>query len=482
MGLKRWLVAGGLLWAVGCTRPNPDYCDTDHPCAGDRVCDLTGVLGSRNACVSPVCSPGEVVACDGQRAETCAANQLGTVTEECEFGCTDSGCMPCPPGGKTCREHEPEVYEVAVCAEDGSVIDRRDCVLGCADAERCIDIAPSNDLGADLDFIDENLVDVADLTLADGYTVHSDGTITDAAGQPVEVVSSRERTPGGGAPMRVFRVRSLAITGEVVLAGPDVIAFAAIGDISIDGVLIARAGATADPSNACVGEEGTAATLDGSGSGGGGFASTGGAGGGAGGLDGGDGGQSFGNATLIPLLGGCAGGGPMGGSGGGGVQLVSRSRILVGPGAGINAGGLGGGAAVSLGGATPPGGGGSGGAVLLEAPVIDIAETGFIAANGGGGGCSAPMVSAPGGDGALSDAQAPGGDCMRSNSGRGGAGGSKAGSREDGQTGTDVEGGVADGGGGGGGSFGRIRVNTVLGAPSSSRFSPDAETGTLDTR
>lgn len=469
------LLSGLIL--VSCTRANPDFCDAEQPCAGDRVCDLAGVLGSRNACVTPICAPGEVLSCDGTRAEQCADNLLETNVADCEFGCNDAGCLPCPAGGRACREVEPGLSEVAVCGEDGSVLDRRDCVLGCVDSERCTDIVPSNDLDNDLGFIDGNLEDIVDLELGDGFTVHSDGTITDADDQPITAPSSRERMPGIGPTMRVFRVRELSVTGEVALTGPDVIAFVANGDIRINGLLVVRSGSLSDAANDCVGEPGTQLSEDAGGGGGGGFESNGGRGGDVGGIGGGNGGQSFGNSTLIPLFGGCAGGGDMGGRGGGGLQLVSRSRIVLEPGAGINAGGRGGSAPVSVG-VIPPGGGGSGGGVLLEAPVIDVAETAFVAANGGGGGCTGLSVSQSGADGELGAAQALGGDCASSNFGLGGDGGSKADNRDNGQDRPSSA--SDDSGGGGGGSVGRIRVNSILGVPSSSRFSPDPSVGTLD--
>ena len=480
MGLIRCsLLCVGLLLTGGCTRANPDYCDADSPCAGEQVCDLEGVLGNRNACVPPVCAPGEVLSCDGEEAEVCTDDRLGTAVETCEFGCNDDGCAPCPAGGRACRELEPGVSEVAVCAGDGSVIDQRECVLGCFDDQRCTDVDPSNDLELDLDMIDRELAAIGDLILEDGYTVHSDGTITDGADQQVPVASFQLRPQAGGPMMTVFHARSIEITGEVLLTGPDVIAFVAIGDITIDGTLIVRSGGLVDPINGCVGDAGTASGLDASGSGGGGYESSGGNGGDADTLAGGPGGQSVAaTSALIPLKAGCAGGGEMGGDGGGGLQLVSRSRIVVTADAGINAGGAGGSAPVGPA-VSPAGGGGSGGGVLLEAPVIDIAESGFVAANGGGGACVAPSEVKPGADGLLAATQAPGGNCLVNNSGRGGAGGAKAGLREDGQ---DQPGGSVDAGGGGGGSVGRIRVNSVLGAPSSSRFSPDPALGTLDTR
>lgn len=476
----RLLAIAALTATLGCTRANPDYCDPQQPCDGDRVCDLGGINGKTNACVTPLCEPGEVLECRADEAETCVDNQLETAVERCEFGCTEAiGCMPCPPGGKTCRP-DGDTFEVAVCAEDGSVVDRRECVLGCADDQVCTDVAPSNELELDLDFIDNNLEAVADLVLESGSVIDSSGMIRDSAGAPIEGFSFRQRTPGGAPTMTVFRVRSLEIKGDVSVIGAEVVGIAAIGEIRIDGVVTVRAGSLADPINDCVGDDGNELAPDSSGSGGGGFATMGGNGGGVFGIDPGAGGVDFGSRSLVPLFGGCAGGGEMGGTGGGGLQLVSRSRISFGPSAAINAGGLGGTTPVSAGDLASAGGGGSGGGVLLEAPIVEIHATAFIAANGGAGGCVERGNSAAGADGQLTVQQAQGGDCAVANSGSGGDGGSRTSGGENGTAGPTS--GTADAGGGGGGSVGRVRVNTVLDSPQDAPFSPEPDFGMLDTR
>lgn len=482
MALLR-LLGIAALCAAGCTRANPDYCNEQQPCAGDRVCDLAGVQGKTNACVAPLCEPGEVIECRVTEASVCADNQLEATVEQCEFGCTPAiGCVPCPAGGKACRAKN-DSFEVAVCAGDGSVIDQRECVLGCADDEVCMDIDPANDLAMDLDFIDDNLTAVGDLALEDGAVIDGvAGTITDARGQPVEGFSVRQRQQSDNAPdMTVFRVRSLSIAGEVTVVGADVVAFAAIGDIVIDGTLIVRSGAIDEGEN-CVGVLGGTAPPDAGGSGGGGYRNDGGGGGSGGNAPGSQGGQSFGSSSLEPLSGGCSGGGALGGAGGGGLQLSSRTRVLVNAGAGINAGGQGGDTPAAIAGNLQPvGGGGSGGGLLLEAPIVMVDATGFVAANGGGGGCATRAMSVAGANGGLSEQQAPGADCSgNSNAADGGDGGSRSAAADSGQS--QPNSGIEDAGGGGGGSIGRIRVNTVLVSPGDIRFSPDPSLSSLDTR
>ena len=101
-------------------------------------------------------------------------------------------------------------------------------------------------------------------------------------------------------------------------------------------------------------------------------------------------GQSYGNAFLIPLVGGSGGGGAYsgaaGGAGGGAIQLVSSVSITV-NGVIQATGGRSGNFGFNL----PNGGGGSGGAIRLVAPTVG--GTGTLLANGGpfrhGGRCAA---------------------------------------------------------------------------------------------
>jgi hypothetical protein len=170
--------------------------------------------------------------------------------------------------------------------------------------------------------------------------------------------------------------------------------------------------------------------------------------------------STYGNETLVPLLGGSAGGsgGALpGGSGGGVVQLVAGTSITVAAGGYVTAGGGGGpygGAAQGQNGS----GAGSGGAILIEAPSVDIA--GALAANGGGGGPSGTTaMTSNGSDGQPSDQAASGGTVSpgMAPGGAGGAGSDISG--HDGATAT-----TDDKASGGGGGVGRIRINTRGGA------------------
>jgi hypothetical protein len=135
----------------------------------------------------------------------------------------------------------------------------------------------------------------------------------------------------------------------------------------------------------------------GAGGGGGGFGSA-----GAGGSWGGAGGATYGQSTLLPLIGGSGGGGggagssfngAGGGGGGGAIMIASSGTITMGNGAGgsgrIYANGGGGGASdgTNCGGG---GGGGSGGAIRIVAERLVRNYDGYLQAigAGGGGGCS----------------------------------------------------------------------------------------------
>jgi hypothetical protein len=173
------------------------------------------------------------------------------------------------------------------------------------------------------------------------------------------------------------------------------------------------------------------------------------------------GGAVYGNATLIPLVGGSTGGAGAEdpGGGGGALQLVAGTTFTLDTAGKLAAGG--GPGNESGDGSQQAGGGGSGGAILIEAPTVSIAGT--ISANGGGGG-------GPGGDGTVADlplTPAAGGGMY---GGSGSAGTTLTGTA--GKTPTDG----SDPGAGGGGA-GRIRINSSSGtATITGTFSPDATT------
>ena len=194
--------------------------------------------------------------------------------------------------------------------------------------------------------------------------------------------------------------------------------------------------------------------------------------GGAGGASSGTpqaGGVAYGNAELVPLLGGSSGGaGSGGGPGGGALHLISGSRVTIAPTGVVHVGG---------GGANAESGAGSGGAILIEAPSVDMG--GVLAANGGSGGGGWTDYGAN----ATPDATpAPGGgQGTDSPGGNGGAGTMINGSN--GVYGT-TNGRAA----GGGGAVGRIRINSeagrakITGTISPATSTPCSTSGTLKPR
>lgn len=477
--------------AASCTRANSDYCDADEDCGGGLICDRDGQIeGRANACIALDCQPGELLACEpgGDSALLCDDSGTAAAEQDCEFGCSDGVCRQCEPGSDAvCSELGGGAGEVIRCDADGRIVERRECVLGCrSDAPACVDIAPANGLGDDLDFIDANPDAAPDLVLGDGSVVSDEG-IVDKDGNAVDGVSSRSIAPKDGVPVVIYRVASLTIQGEVSFEGSSAVAFVSDGDIVIDGVVRVRGGRIAvDP---CTGDDGSESGADESGAGGGSFGTSGGDGGDVFGVvGGGKAGSTHGSEDLVPLRAGCDGGGRNNsfGRGGGATQLVSRTRIRLLPGAAIDAGGGGGGFdSVSLGSdAKAIGGGGSGGGVLLEAPILELGDGSFVGANGGGGGCEGalgePSVAAE--PGALSAQPADGASCS-GGTGDGGSGGTGRDPDQDGRTGDSVSGTVGpDAAGGGGGGAGRIRIDTALGSPPKTQFSPAPSMGLLETR
>ncbi len=184
------------------------------------------------------------------------------------------------------------------------------------------------------------------------------------------------------------------------------------------------------------------------GAGGGSFCGIGGKGGALTGGTAGAGGAKYGNAELIPLIGGSAGGSAAlngSGTGGGAVQLVAGKTFTLGISGYVTAGG-GGGTFVGAAGSQHGAGGGSGGAILIEAPVTKLLGT--LAANGGAGGAKEyGKDGKPDGTAAVCDSPLTNGSV-------GGSGSANA--NDNGDNATWVDGDNAPGGGGG---AGRIRVN-----------------------
>jgi Putative metal-binding motif len=226
---------------------------------------------------------------------------------------------------------------------------------------------------------------------------------------------------------------------------------------------------------------------------------SGGAGYGAAGRDGGQGqeanatqgvfGPAWGNDTLIPLLGGCAGAEgaatlqqnrALGGGAGGALQISATGSVSIADRvSSVGGGGRGGSAGTGRSG----GGGGSGGAVLIEANSFSMGNSGWISVNGGAGGEGSDDNSATGGPGAdgntASATAATGGGGGANNGGNGGQGGTYTAAPGDGLPGTSPT--ERGGGGGGGAGMGRVRLNvTTTCSIGGGEISGDLKVTTMD--
>ncbi len=295
-------------------------------------------------------------------------------------------------------------------------------------------------------------------------------------------------TQSDGSRIGVYVARSIRIepNAELDFKGTYAVALVALEDFDVLGGIVAT------PHEGGVTQGGfrpaTVENAAGGGPGGGGAGSPTNAGGGGsycgvggkgaaktGGVEAGPG-ATYGNAEIVPLVGGSSGGSGVlsfsGGSGGGAIQLVAGGALRVGPGGYVSAGGGGGlygGAAASQQGS----GAGSGGAILIEAK--DVTMAGVLAANGGAGGPSSTSASTSSGqDGLPSEQPATGGTVP---------GGLDISLGGQGSAAADVTGkdgapnGAADKGSGGGGGAGRIRINTQSGAATiTGKLSPASST------
>lgn len=352
------------------------------------------------------------------------------------------------------------------CNDEGTAEVSQPCPLGCnADMLRCTDVDPSNGLAQFLDATSAQ----SDLNLGDSATVDTDTGDVSVGGTQITAATDAAIQSSGPA-IRVLIARSLT-AGDVIVTGKSALAIVSDGDITIQGTFAVSAadrdtpGAGAFSDGGCQGARAAVSPLNAyGGDGGGGFGSSGGAGGSAqnanGFRAGGFGGNATGNASLIPLRGGCGGGLHIN-DGGGAIQLVSRTQIVVS-------------GAVAANGAAGRGGG-SGGGILLEAPAVVV--SGRVAANGGAGiGCLGN-----GENGRLDDKPAMGGSgcAVESASGSGAAGNVGA------TNGAPMNVASTDNvyGGAGGAGVGRIRVNVAAdGLRTTGIFSPNPSQGTLATR
>lgn len=416
------------------------------------------------------CDPGDALACEGNDLLVCGQDGITREVVECDISCdTDALACTCEPGTVSCQEGI-----ASVCGDNG-LATLEPCALGCFDDARCAELDASNRL---TQFLDE-AVGGPDLVLPDGTIIDTNDQEIIVDGLPINVEPVLLAAPAdpGGIPVLVFAVSSLTITGDVIAQGQPALAFVSDGDITVNGILLARAGAGSDGtgggSTLVVCDPGPPATGHISGRGGGGFGGRGGDGGDiTDGPTGGAGGAIVGNPEVIPLRGGGQDPGFVGA--GGGLQLVSKTRIAVTDGGAIDAGGVAG-----LDNGT---GGGAGGGVVLEAPVVVVSgAASAIAANGGGGGCgNSGTVTRSAEAGRLDDQRALG--CLSDGGGDGGRGG--AGATPSGTAGETISGcGVVAGQGGGG--VGRIRVSTADGtfAPADGAIvSPPATSAAVGTR
>lgn len=481
---------------AACLHKNPLYCDNEsRPCTDPNTpfCDVAGEFpaseGIGNTCIPSPFDAGPTVFCeadafiqcsDATTAIYCNAGGSAYVTAVCESECSAeaAGCF-CEPNTSSCSG------DVAIECDGDGVSQVRNCALGCDEnSERCVDVAPSNDLGSYLD----QAAAAPDVVLTDGATIDTDaGTIENGDGALVEVPSFQIAAPEGGVAVRVFAVRSLSM-GDTAVNGARALAIVSDGDVLIDGIVRVLAGRMTDDigrghESVCELDSPCEFLCPGAcgGAGGGGHGGP-----GAGGGDatagefmaaGADGGGSNGTAALIPLRGGNSGGRNVLGStgdpanGGGAIQLVSRTRIELRSG-GLNAGGQGGKWAT---------GGGAGGGILLEAPRVILSSEAGLAANGGGGGGGCSAMS--GSDGTISANAAAGAPCGGGYTGDGGGGGvlnetpGRGSSVSTSETTLYI-------GGAGGGSVGRLRINVPT-SPDFKKFgvvSPAASVGALATR
>ncbi len=287
--------------------------------------------------------------------------------------------------------------------------------------------------------------------LAPGGSSSLPATVLVASGRVVSVSSVKI---GPGVTLRVIGGQPL------ILASWGTIEIAGTIDASSTGPTSLGAGANPAGCATHAAVKGQDAGGGAGGGGGGAFQASGGRGGVG---DIGNGGPG-GTPIVAPvLLGGCRGaiGGTGssapgdGGDGGGAVQLTARLSITIAGTGTIHAGGGGGQPAGPSGDGGGGGAGGSGGMVGLEAPMLDIAAGGVLAANGGAGGEGGGNMGT-GGTGQAGQPSAVRAQCPDSGSGGNGGIGSGGLVLAGGGGGNDTS-----GGGGAGGSAGFITLKAT---------------------
>lgn len=377
----------------------------------------------------------------------------------------DSGV--CAATSTTCASSDT----LRTCSAAGAMAVDTPCSWGCnpTGTAHCGVLQPTGGRVSAVDLDPTTLAALGDITLPSPATIDSyAGTVTEGVGGTGTGINGIEFHIAS-SDTAVFRMKSLHVTGDVILIGGRMVALVVDGPVTIDGVIDATAcggqstvggslgGQPLQPGGGIGG--GKAATSSSGGAGGGGNGAQGG-GGGAG--SSGAGGSVMGDDAVTILLGGAGGGGgggtggsqTLGGNGGGAIQIVTNDTITINTGGGINMGGCGGdgGTANGIGGA----GGGAGGTIVLEATRVTIAGGAGLAANGGGGG-GGGNAGGKGANGKLTRMPAAGGQSsVAANGGNGGSSPFQVGGSSGGTT----------VGGGGGGGIGRIRINTATGTAS----------------
>ncbi|HEY4238774.1 MAG TPA: hypothetical protein VGM88_03130 [Kofleriaceae bacterium] len=439
--MRRGLWTLVLLYAA-CTKPNPDYCDADTPCADGKYCDADGAVeGTKNACIDVSCDPGAFGLCDGDSALSCLASGDGYAPTACSFGCGAAGCNACAASTDSC-----DGAELEQCDANGQSASSEACLAGCVadDAPHCARISPrfAPDI-CDTPATDAILDVSSSGSLDTGLDQNCNGGVVAQAGGPeLCVMHFGAITIETGTTLKITGTRAVALVAddELVVAGTL--------DVSADQ-------GTNGPGGGFV-KSGDSRTNSPTirGGGGAGFSTSGAAGGSTttnGG--GGAGGAAQPNPiALAVLMGGPQSGetqGLPGGGGGGGATLIScrgTTRIS----GTIDAGGGGGLPCIDfLGNPIPGAGGGAGGYVVLQGALVEVTGRVFANGGGGGGGCLAADGFA-GGDGPLSDSE-------------GGYGGT----------------GVDGGGTGGNGGFGPVQPPTVGAHPTNANARPGGGGGSV---
>lgn len=499
--------APGALCDDGRRCTTQDFCRDDGGCGGAEVMCTT----PPNTCFSSVgtCSEsldGGCVYAPLNVSSTCDDQDPCTGNDACDG---DGGCRGVGPLPSECPARECFVRDAGACTPSDlcgftAVPNGTPCSIGTCSGGQCVStpvftFPPSNfteaDLPASLGKVTINCEFVTLNTgLADGgFTwTDCDGTVR---------VPAHRVVANGNTPALLLYMDSLTIgaAGHLRARGPRPLIVAVKNDALIDGAIdvdgfigttLSRgAGANHADCAAGFGKHGGLAgsPLTAGGGGGGSFGSVGGRGHfgeGGGSSLGGDAGATFGNSTLVPLLGGCNGGNGgaasetnqgLGGRGGGALQLTVGGILRIEGDVSANGGGGQGGRSDLR---TGGGGGGSGGAILLEAQRLVSTLYGNVTANGGGGGEGSGYSAGVayhgdrGNNGAVSLDGAAGG-ASAACGGNGGQGAARndavAGNGAGPHCGTNMP------GGGGGGGMGRIHVRGVDGGcqfDAQSWFSP----------